>query len=109
MDDVETEQVQQRSRTPKRRSVENKTSSTKPAVVKMVLPTRSRIGDRVPQHNELYIGRGNGKFLQSKWCNPYRLQECTDRAECLRKFEEYANDKLVHDLAELSGKILLCH
>ena len=81
------------------------------------LPTRGCIRevDQLAAH-DVYIGREHRdhrrRFLAaSKWCNPYKLKSCQSVSECIEKFDSYlrSSPRLVSELAELSGKRLLCH
>ena len=72
---------------------------------------RGRLGS-----NDVYIGRhhtmANGKHLAaSRWMNPYRLQDCASRVDCVRKFEAHllARPDLIGDIGTLAGKRLVCH
>ncbi len=61
---------------------------------------------------DVYCGRAN-KYLnlpESKWHNPFPLKKESERAEVLRKFEEYllTRQDLLDSLWELDGKTLAC-
>ena len=63
---------------------------------------------------DIYIGRatyqGGWKLPTSKWANPYRLADPSDRARVLAEYEAYVRSKpeLLAALPELRGKRLGC-
>jgi hypothetical protein len=62
------------------------------------------IRDKKGKDNELYIGRG------SKWGNPYRIGTNGTRAEVIRKYRLYAEEKFSYaDIQELRGRTLICY
>ena len=65
---------------------------------------------------DTYIGREHrartGRYLAaSKWCNPFRVRECQDVHDSIRKFRTYlrSNRRLMDDVKSLGGKRLVCH
>ena len=49
-------------------------------------PRRACLLDVVWTSQHLCIGRGGGHFARSKWANPFQLQHCASREQCLVKF-----------------------
>lgn len=63
-----------------------------------------RVVNKYREPYDLYIGRG------SIWGNPFKIGRDGDRAEVIRKFEEYlaASPALIARLPELLGKRIAC-
>ena len=66
--------------------------------------------------HDLYIGREHrsraGWCLSgSKWANPFKVRDCIDSADAVRRFEAHlrASRRLMNDIGELNGKRLVCH
>lgn len=59
---------------------------------------------------DIYIGRANKDLPQSKWHNPFPLQNEEQREEVLLRYKEYLmdNPELLNSLHELKGKVLGC-
>ena len=65
---------------------------------------------------DVYIGRGahqrTGRLLaRSVWANPFRVADCVDVHDSLRKFRAHllSSPTLMSQLKSLSGRRLLCH
>jgi hypothetical protein len=61
----------------------------------------------------VYIGRAERRrrLTGSKWANPYRIKQESERAEAVAKYEHEhlpAHPELVAALPELRGKVLAC-
>jgi hypothetical protein len=61
----------------------------------------------------VYIGRAERRrrLKGSKWANPYRIKQESERAEAVAKYEHEhlpAHPELVAALPELRGKVLAC-
>lgn len=70
------------------------------------LKNQRRKGWRKPE-GAVYVGR------PTKWGNPFKIGPDGDRAECMRRYRDWALDPAQADLraaarAELNGKDLLC-
>ena len=61
----------------------------------------------------LYIGQANRTHgvKASKWMNPWTIEDCGSREECLQRYEEYVrNDQLkMESIDEIEGKQLGCY
>lgn len=74
---------------------------------------RKKTGE-VVQDCDVYIGRrmtlGGWNLPQSKWANPFPVKKEAERAEVLRKYEEWirTQPQLMASLEELRGKRLGC-
>lgn len=73
-----------------------------------------RKGGQIVQGCDVYIGRrmstGGWSLPGSDWENPYRLEDCKDRIDCLQKYLDYLKTRpdLIARLGELKGKTLGC-
>ena len=56
----------------------------------------------------VYVGRPNNIIKDSKWGNPYKLQNHENRQQVIHLFEQYTlrNNDLAHSFTELRGKNL---
>lgn len=83
---------------------------TKTEVVRI---RRKKTGEIV-QDCDVYIGRkmtmGGWNLPQSKWANPFPVKKEAERADALRKYEEWirTQPQLMASLEELHGKRLGC-
>eukprot|EP01084_Bolivina_argentea_P202802 346427_1 len=55
--------------------------------------------------NHLYIGRQNSFIPQSKWHNPFTINQYNSRSQVINKFENYllSNNTLMNSLNELEN------
>lgn len=82
---------------------------------KTTLVKLRRKGNKIVQGCDVYIGRrcmmGGWNLPQSKWANPFRLQDYEGNIDLvLKKYKEYILSKpeLIQSLHELKGKVLGC-
>lgn len=62
--------------------------------------------------NHVYIGRGTEKIARSKWANPFykETKDIKGKLRACQKFQEWiSSNSSMEELAELEGKILVCH
>jgi len=83
------------------------------AKTQVVRIRRKKTGE-VVQDCDIYIGRrmtmGGWNLPQSKWANPFPVKKESERADALRKYEEWIRTQphLIASLEELRGKRLGC-
>lgn len=69
---------------------------------------KTKVVNRHKSSFDIYIGRG------TTFGNPFKLEDCKDRTDCLDRYESYITDRLanepelVDELMKLRGKVLGC-
>lgn len=74
------------------------------------LPIHAKVVHVKEEVGDVYIGRANRFFEESKWANPFKIGKDGTREEVIRKYEKYLlkQPKLMASLPELKGKRLGC-
>lgn len=68
----------------------------------------TKVVNRHKSSFDIYIGRG------TTFGNPFKLEDCNGRTDCLDKYERYITNRLanepelVDELMKLNGKVLGC-
>lgn len=90
--------------------------------VKYINPPYKNLQEWMQDENNLYIGRRGVVFIpdgdggktrfppqESKWCNPFKINEKNTREDVINKYRKYILEKMTDkDFDELRGKTLGC-